>query len=207
MTSEKQVDKSHYIFSKYMDKKRWVSIWHQIDEVQKLSPNNVLEIGPGSGLFKKVAATFGVNVETLDIDPELNPDHVVSATATPFADASYDIVCAFQMLEHIPYEVSLQVFNEMARVCRRHVVISLPNAQTLWRYQFHVPKFGARNFFIPRPLIKLPIHDFDGEHYWEINKHNYPIDRIISDFSKILKISKSYRVPENPYHHFFVFEK
>lgn len=190
-----------------MDKKRWISVWHQIHEVQKLNPNNVLEIGPGPGVFKKVAATFNINVETLDLDSELNPDYLASAVDMPFGDASYDVVCAFQMLEHVPYEISLQIFSEMSRVCRDYVVISLPNAETLWRYHFHIPKYGAHDFFIAKPQFKLPIHHFDGEHYWEINKQKYPIARIISDFSKIMKIVKTYRVPENPYHQFFIFEK
>ena len=182
-------------------------MWHQLDEVQKLQPNRVLEVGPGPGLFKTVAATFGISVETLDLDPELKPDHVGSATAMPFSDGSYDVVCAFQMLEHLPYEAALQAFGEMARVSRRHVIISLPDARPVWRYQLHIPKYGPWDFFIPRPLFKAPVHEFDGEHYWEINKQGYSLDRVIADFSKRLKLSKTYRVFENPYHRFFVFER
>ena len=74
----RQVDSGHYKFEKYVSKSRWASMWHQLDEVVKLGPENVLEIGPGPGLFKAVAACFGVNVETLDLDPDLNPDHVGS---------------------------------------------------------------------------------------------------------------------------------
>lgn len=148
MNFEKQVEKGHYEFSRYMSKSRWCSVWHQLDEVQKLKPNRVLEVGPGPGLFKTVAATFGISVETLDFDPDLKPDHVGSATAMPFDDASYDVVCAFQMLEHLPYEASLQAFGEMARVSRRHVIISLPDARPVWRYQVHIPKFGPCDFFI-----------------------------------------------------------
>lgn len=121
MTYAKQVEKGHYEFNRYLSKQRWCSVWYQLDEVQKLQPNRVLEVGPGPGLFKTVAATFGISVETLDIDPDLKPDHVGSATAMPFSDGSYDVVCAFQMLEHLPYEAALQAFGEMARVSRRHM--------------------------------------------------------------------------------------
>lgn len=207
MTYAKQVEKGHYEFNRYLSKQRWCSVWYQLDEVQKLQPNRVLEVGPGPGLFKTVAATFGISVETLDIDPDLKPDHVGSATAMPFSDGSYDVVCAFQMLEHLPYEAALQAFGEMARVSRRHVIISLPDARPVWRYQVHIPKYGPWDFFIPRPLFKASVHVFDGEHYWEINKQGYSLDRVIADFSRRLKLSKTYRVFENSYHRFFVFER
>lgn len=202
-----QVDKKHYAFSQYMSKARWSSIWHQLDEIQMLAPEIVLEIGPGPGLFKTLAATFGITVETLDIDPELNPDHVGSATAMPFADATYDVVCAFQMLEHLPYEESLLSFAEMVRVSRRHVVISLPDAQTVWRYEIHIPKFGPQVFFIPKPQLNSTVHEFDGQHYWEINKRGYRLARIIADFTKEISLLKTYRSPGYPFHRFFVFER
>ncbi|HRF43378.1 MAG TPA: class I SAM-dependent methyltransferase [Candidatus Competibacteraceae bacterium] len=206
MKFEKQVEEGHYEFSRYMSKSRWCSVWHQLDEVQKLKPNRVLEVGPGPGLFKTVAATFGISVETLDFDPDLKPDHVGSATAMPFSDGAYDVVCAFQMLEHLPYEAALQAFGEMARVSRSHVIISLPDARPVWRYQLHIPKLGSCDFFIPRPLLKAPVHVFDGEHYWEINKQGYPLSRVIADCSKHLKLVKTYRVFENSSHRFFIFE-
>ena len=206
MKFEKQVEEGHYEFSRYMSKSRWCSVWHQLDEVQKLKPNRVLEVGPGPGLFKTVAATFGILIETLDFDPDLKPDHVGSATAMPFSDGSYDVVCAFQMLEHLPYEAALQTFGEMARVSRSHVIISLPDARPVWHYQLHIPKLGPWDFFIPRPLLKAPVHEFDGEHYWEINKQGYPLARVIADFSKCLRLIKTYRVFEHSYHRFFVFE-
>jgi 2-polyprenyl-3-methyl-5-hydroxy-6-metoxy-1,4-benzoquinol methylase len=104
----KQVDSSHYAFSVYMDKKRWTSVWHQLDEVLRVEPARVLEVGPGLGLFKAAASTHGLRVETFDIDPDLKPDHVGSVLAMPFSDAEFDVVCAFQMLEHLEYEQALR---------------------------------------------------------------------------------------------------
>jgi len=205
MNYEKQVNKSHYEFSRYMTKQRWCSVWHQLDQVQNLRPESVLEIGPGPGLFKKIASTFGINVETLDLDPDLQPDHVASATAIPFTDGSYDVVCAFQMLEHLPYEVSLKAFAEMVRVSRKNVIISLPDSRATWRYAIHIPKFGVVDFLVPRPQLRAPKHVFDGEHYWEVNKRDYPLSRVINDFSKNITLVATFRVPENPYHRFFIF--
>lgn len=206
MNEKKQVDKSHYEFERYMSKERWNSVWHQLDEVIRLKPESVLEIGPGPGVFKHTASLFGIKVETLDLDSELAPDHVCSATALPFANNTYDVVCAFQMLEHLPYEEALRAFREMVRVSRRSVVISLPDSKIVWRYQFHIPKSGTFETFIPRPSLRTQLHQFDGEHYWEISKKGYHLARIIRDFSEYASLLRNYRVPENPYHRFFVFQ-
>lgn len=205
----KQVDKSTYIFSRYMSKKRWASMWHQVDEILNAGARHVLEIGPGPGIFKASMAAFDVKVETVDIDPELAPDHLCSVTSMPFDDASYDAVCAFQVLEHLPFEISLQAFSEMARVSRKHVIISLPDAYKLWRYLVTLPKLGEFQFTIPRPFFKPRTHKFNGEHYWEINKAGYPVKRIINELSQAgsVTLKKNYRVPELSYHRFLVFEK
>ena len=50
--------------------------------------------------------------------------------------------------------------------------------------------------------------NFDGEHYWEIGKAGYPLNKIIKDIQKTgFKIEKTYRIFENPYHRFFILKK
>jgi len=148
-----------------------------------------------------------VKIETLDLDPDLKPDHIGSATNMPFADAAYDVVCAFQMLEHLPYEASLLAFSEMVRVSRGHVLISLPDAKPVWQYRIQIPMFGIHDFLINKPQFGALVHEFDGEHYWEINKLGYSLDRIITDFSTKAKLINTYRPTENPSHRFFVFKR
>lgn len=204
----KQVEKEHYKFDRYVSKYRWASIWHQLDEVLALEPESVLEIGPGPGVFKALARLFEVRVESLDIDPELKPDYVAPADAMPFDNNSYDVVCAFQMLEHVTYEQALAVFAEMSRVAKYYIVISLPDARPGWPYALHIPKKGEVKFIIPRPWIGPKKHSFDGEHYWEINKKGYPLTKITEDLSCAgdVTLMRTYRVKENPYHRFFVFQ-
>jgi SAM-dependent methyltransferase len=205
----KQVDKSHYEFKKYMQKRRWASMWHQLDEVLAFEPKTVLEVGPGPGVFKALTSHFGPSVETLDIDPELEPDHVASADNMPFGEGRFDVVCAFQMLEHVPYDVSLAIFKDMVRVASKGVVISLPDAKRVWPYSFHVPKVGTLYFHLPRPRLRPQKHIFDGQHHWEINKAGYSLSRVVRDLEQGggVRCSKTYRVGENPYHRFFVFTK
>jgi hypothetical protein len=113
------------------------------------------------------------------------------------------------MLEHLPFEDSLVAFNEMVRVASEAVIISLPDAARRWPFSIYIPKLGEINFSIPRPSFRAQKHVFDGEHYWEINKLGYPLKEIIKklcDKSAVV-LNKTYRVQENPYHRFFIFQK
>lgn len=203
-----QVNKSHYNFTSYFTKQRWASLWHQLHEVLELHPASVLEIGPGIGFFKLVASLFDLKVETVDVAHDLNPDHIASATRLPFADDTYDCVCAFQMLEHLPYEESLQAFREMLRVSKKNIVISLPDVRPQWRYCIHIPKWGQIDKLVNKPLWRPQEHRFTGEHYWEINKIGYTVSKVTADFATHGgTLLRTFRVAEFPSHRYFVFRK
>lgn len=203
----KQVDSSHYDFS-YMNMRRWASIWHQLREALALKPSSVLELGPGPGIFKAAMARYGIEVRTLDHDPDLRPDYVASVLGMPFDDEAWDLACAFQMLEHLPYEDSLKAVKEMRRVAARYVLISLPDSTPSFRVLVEAPRIGIRQASLNLAAGWKPTHRFDGEHYWEIGKRNYPVRRIVEDFEATgLTLRKTFRAREIAYHRFFVFER
>ena len=205
---EKQTDISKFSFHTYFHKRRWMSIWHQMNEVLSLNPSTVLEVGIGSGLFKTLMLSYGINIESVDIDPEVNPDYVASATDLPFENDSYNCVCSFQVLEHLPYTKSIQAFGEIVRVAKDDIIISLPDAKELYTYSLQIPKIGTKVFHIAKPRLHPLEHKFDGQHYWEINKKGYPLQKIIDDFTKNdVELVKTYNVKENTYHRFFLFKK
>ena len=207
-TFNKQVDTSHYGFSRYMEKPRWMSLWYQMDEILNAKPKTVLEVGKGTGILGTLLMHYGIDYQSADIDPDLKPDHIASATDLPFEDDSFDVICCFQVLEHIPYEFFQQAITELLRVAKKQVIISLPNAKTLWQYSFHIPKKGKVRLDIPHPRLHPQKHVFDGEHYWEINKEGYPLSDIVNTMEGCgAVVDKSYRVIEHPYHHFFVLVK
>jgi ubiquinone/menaquinone biosynthesis C-methylase UbiE len=176
-------------------------------EITRTNPNSVLEIGPGNGLLKNTLAAYGIKVTTLDYVSDTNPDVIASAINIPFDDNTFDVCCAFQMLEHIEYTDSLKSFKEMARVSKKNIIISLPNCRTAYQIYAKLPKGYSINFYIEKPFQKRETHKFDGQHYWEINKKNYDLKKILTDLSEIALIKENYRAPLNPYHHFFIFGK
>jgi len=169
----------------------------------------VLEVGPGPGVFKAVASCFGVCVETLDIDSELRPDYLGSVFNMPFGDGEYDVVCAFQVLEHMPFKKSLEAFQEMARVSDRYILFSVPDSSVSVSFTVGLPHFGVRSVYFSFPRLWDWTARFDGQHYWEIGKRGYSRRRVSLAFQGCAGVclSKRFRIPEYPYHCFFVFDK
>lgn len=205
---KKQVDKNSYNFDKYCDLDRWSSYWYQIKEVLKCFPKTVLEIGVGDKVFASyLKNNTNIKYLCLDIAEDLSPDVIGSVENTPFQDGSFDLVCAFEVLEHLPFEKFENNLLELKRVSKKNVIISLPH----WGRHF--------SFYMRLPFLKiikgqykfngLSIeHKFDGQHYWEIGKKGYSfklIKKIIEDCG--FKIRKDYICFNSPYHHFFVLEK
>lgn len=205
----KQVNRNHYDFAAYVSPGRWASMWHQISEVVETGASSILEVGPGPGIFRAVMSTLGVHVETLDVDPELQPTYVGSVDEIPLPSASFDVTCAFQILEHLPYEMSMKGFAEMVRISRRFILISLPDARRTVTASIKLPRIGVARMSIQEPPMFARQNIFNGEHYWEVNKKGYSLSRVRSDLESVdgVSLKRTYRVHEFPYHRFFVFEK
>jgi SAM-dependent methyltransferase len=124
----------------YREKMRAI---HRIAPPQLPGSARVLEIGGGRS---RMAAMLypDADVTTLDIDPSLAPDEpgdgrsrfvCGDATDLPFADASFDLVTQFDVLEHI--EDDRRAAAEAKRVVRPGgwILVSTPSAD--WRYPYY----------------------------------------------------------------------
>lgn len=107
-------------------------------------PTSILDIGCGEGVLSADwAARPGVaRVEGVDLeDPGLRAEWAArerpglafragDAAALPDPDSSWDLVAAVELLEHVAEPE--RVLAELARVARRHVLLSVPR-EPLWR--------------------------------------------------------------------------
>jgi len=203
-----QVEPSHYFRREYDSKGRFISYWHQIDEILSLEPKSVLEVGIGNNLVANYLKWRGINITTIDIDERLNPDHVGSVLDMPFAGNSFEVVACYELLEHLPYEDIPKSLYEIHRVSGRYAVLSLPDSTRAYRLDIQIPKIGELKRLISLPRLRPPKHEFDGEHYWEIGKAGYPLQKVMDEMrSAGFEIKKTYRVFEVPYHRFFVLAK
>jgi 2-polyprenyl-3-methyl-5-hydroxy-6-metoxy-1,4-benzoquinol methylase len=196
-----QVPKSQYFESLYLNKARFTSYGYQLQEIYRLNPNNILEIGIGPGLVTNVLHQVGYKVTTIDFDPTLKPKIIASVTKIPFESSSFDLVTCFEVLEHIPWELVSQALREIARITRKYAIISLPDAQRVIR--LHIPGICRERMFT-RPFSVAKEHIFNGEHYWEINKKGYPLEDLIKCITDAgFLVEYSFRAWEISKHRFF----
>ncbi|MEJ7718427.1 MAG: class I SAM-dependent methyltransferase [Thermoleophilaceae bacterium] len=110
----------------------------------RAAPESVLDVGCGEGVLTHEWAErlgerriVGIDLE----DPKLRAEwdkrrrsnleyRVEEATSLPFADGEFDLAAAIEVLEHVPEPEA--TVAEMARVARRHVLVSVPR-EPLWR--------------------------------------------------------------------------
>ena len=123
---KKQVNKTHYDFMKYVGRGRWMSYYYQLKYIYELKPKNVLEIGAGNNFLKKQLSKE-MSYKTMDVAKDLNPDILGSVDNIPLKNNSFDLVCCFQALEHLPFNLFEKSLKEIARVSKKDVLISLPS--------------------------------------------------------------------------------
>lgn len=207
MEYQKQVNKAHYSFQKYYYPGRWISYWHETNEILKRNDiKSVLDVGPGSDLLKNILLTFRPDIEykTVDIAEDVKPDMTGPITAIPSPDSKFDSVCAFQVLEHIEFKDFESALMELKRVSKKYVFISLPHFGPSFEFQLKIPLFPRIRLAAKLPWSKK--HEFGGQHYWEIGKKGYSPKKIRSVIEKHFKIIDEYVPFENQYHRFYILE-
>jgi 2-polyprenyl-3-methyl-5-hydroxy-6-metoxy-1,4-benzoquinol methylase len=160
----------------------WRLYWNQ----QKLmrhkvsSGEIVLEIGVGSGFTANYLRSKGVNVKTLDIDREKEPDIVANLVEYPFPDR-YDHVLAFEVFEHIPFVEFKSVFEKISKVCKKYIFISVPRNERMWlKLNFQLPILGKRGL----RLVTLRGKVIEPAHFWEIGDGSVSIGDVEQVFGK-----------------------
>jgi SAM-dependent methyltransferase len=201
-----QIAKHEYTFEKYTGIDRFSSYWYQLREIMTDRPNSVLEVGVGEAVVANyLKAMTKVAYTSADFAEDLSPDVVADVRALPFVDNSYDTICAFEVLEHLPFDDFEKAVSELVRVSKNKVLISLPHFGPPLALRFKFP-------FLPEVSLawKVPYpkeHIWNGQHYWEIGKKGYPVSRIRAALKKHGSLVKEFVPFENQYHHFFVLSK
>ena len=202
-----QNDKSIYC-SSYDTKRRFCSYWHQVNEIMQLKPASILEVGVGTGFLSSYLRKWNLPVVTLDIDPENRPDIAGDVLNLPLPDDIVELVCCFQVLEHLPYPAFREAIEEIYRVTRSDALISLPDVTRCYRFMLTLPIIGTISRLIEVPQLFPAEHHYDGEHYWEIGTRNHAAGRILDDIVRAgFRITRQYRVFENPYHRIILCRK
>jgi ubiquinone/menaquinone biosynthesis C-methylase UbiE len=128
--------------------------------------------------------------------------------AIPFSDENFDVVSCYEVLEHLPYSEFSNALKEIHRVSRQYAILSLPDITTIYKIHLELPIIRPIRKLIIHPFHKPENHIFDGEHYWEIGKISYSLEKIEVDIQQAgLNIINTFRLFEFTYHRFFVLNK
>ena len=205
-------------------KNQFLSIFYQASEAI-VNPNiiSMLEFGIGRGSTLALVKHFGVKHTGVDFNDKLfQPDHV--STILDYEDESkYDIVCAFQVLEHNPLPSLKDHLSKMKSLTNKYVFISVPYSGRWMSFNLNFNLFPSRFgrasksivFTFPRLFLKKkrPIEEYlkredkYNPHWWEIGDKGFSK----KDFNSLvesldLSISKSFHNEYFPYHLFYLLE-
>jgi SAM-dependent methyltransferase len=213
MTMEPQVQHSFYLTEKYLSLNRFISYAYQLKAVLRSGARSVLFIGVGDSVVVDLLKRGGrFEVTSMDIDPALHPDVVGDIRKLPFADGSFDVVCVFEVLEHLPFEESQAAIAEIARVAKRGAVVSVPHRRTGFEFVLRFPfiqTLTGREFLRLSLLrsIRFPGFAESGQHYWEIDGHDMPLKRFRNALNSHFDILREDTPVLDSYRRFFDLRK
>lgn len=191
-----------------------MSYWYQINEVLKTDGRKILVVGVGNKTVSNYLKTLSkylkhreLEVTTADIDENLHPDYIcnVAELTETFDPGTFDTILCAEVLEHLPFQEFDKSLEELSRVTREWVVLSLPYEGYDFRLTLELPRGLKRDVTFKAPIGKE--HKFDGWHHWEIGKKGYSRNKILKKIKRNFEVIRTYFPPENMYNLFFVLRK
>jgi len=213
-TNPSELPVAYYSFEEYVTRHRMLTYWYQIKELLNVCPKKVLEIGAGSGMVAAYLTSLGISLETLDINPGLNPTHVGSVLdlSKVVGLRQYDLILCARVLHHLPFEKFGEILDELHKVMLDggHLILTLPREDFSLYFMFRYTSSPIRTWRIPLPLFIKRVFLWKNTRsgLWKINdsqEHSLSLlrDKIISRF----KILNEYCVPEDSAHYLLVLQK
>lgn len=201
---KKQVNSFAYNWALYCSKKRWMSYWHQLDEIYKIAPENLLIIGDGDGIVRKIVKEK-IKVKVLDIAEDLCPDLLGSVTdLSHLTNEKFDCILCCQVLEHIPFKFFEIALKELSCCCERYCIVSLPQFRWSVGVDFTLNRTYGFRYVLPRKNVP---YSFDGQHYWNIGAQGTSRLEVENIIRKYFYIERSYDVREITFHRFYILRK
>lgn len=163
--------------------------WEQADLVFKSvdRDNRIVELGCGTHLLADLLSRRGFSVKTLDIDEEKNPTFVSDATSFNYSVEPFDVLLAFEIFEHIPWDTFSKTIARVAESGITMILFSIPWAErTVASFEGKVPKLQPFkvNLRLPKKAISTKAH------FWELTKRNRDVDSNGKQFKSIEQVNE-----------------
>ena len=91
--------------------------------------STILDVGAWDNQFKELLSDY--KVTSLDIDPHSKGMVKATVTNLPFKSNSFDLVTALETLEHLGNIDLLEAREELSRVSRKYIIVSVPYDEAL----------------------------------------------------------------------------
>lgn len=106
---------------------------------------SLLEVGCGTGKLLDLAESLGFSpVQGIDTVPQVcDGERIIEgwAHALPFRDRSFDVVCMFDVIEHLLPGDDEAACRELYRVARKHILLSASNRKSIYfGWDLHINK-------------------------------------------------------------------
>lgn len=168
----------------------------QIRKIIKSSKTNngsvkILNVGAATFRSSEMLKNFGevvsieYNMECVNFVAEELDEKMLcqSVTNLEFHDDSFDIVCAFDVVEHV--EDDHLAISEIFRVCKTngHVVLTVPALMSLWS-EHDVINQHFRRYTLKELIERVPLHQCEILKKSYFNFLFFPIVYLLRRFSK-----------------------
>jgi SAM-dependent methyltransferase len=114
---------------------------YRIEYLTNLIPidvESILDVGCGGGIFinhlcskKKFNRIVGVDRSNTALKYVNTEKIIADINLLPFSNNEFDLVTCLEVIEHIPYYNFNKVLEELCRVSKKYILISVPNKQNL----------------------------------------------------------------------------
>ena len=220
ITKPSEYPPDYYSFQQYNSKQRMLTYWYQMQEVLKLRPTTVLEIGVGTGLVTSYLRHLGISVTTYDINPALNPDIVGSVLdlESVLGKRKFDVVLCARVLHHLSYEEFPAALAAISVASKKSAVVTLPMEDFRLYLMARYTSSSLHTASLPLPLILkrklfqwLKVYEKNSKFRsgeWKINSaRNVNLKKVLQQVRSIWKLDKNYRIPGDSAHYMMVLEK
>lgn len=202
---------------------RFISYFFQIELIEATTPRSILEVGGGGGTLGLLLKQRGYRYKSCDLNPKLKPDYISDIRNLPIKTNTFDVVCAFEVLEHIPFKDFAIALRELKRVSKKYVIISIPYSclyislslqftfLSVLKPLFIVLKIQPNNPIYVNLLIPtffLRSYGLSRSHCWEMGRKGFSKNEIKRQIKKTgLIIEKERTRIHFAYNYFFVLRK
>ena len=192
----------------------------QLKTIINLNISSVLEIGPGDDFNSDYLIKNNIEYASMNLPNAANATY--QARLEDFDEekltSRVDLVAAFQMLEHSPYENFIVNIRKMAHMSKQYIFISLPFDCIGFQFEcalgfsqksrkltvgFWLPTYRKNRKYRAEYMKEFPW----AVHHWEIGRRGYSLTKVLTDIQNqgIEIISKFHG--KNPYHYFILAKK